>query len=93
VLFWCGVLVSLWSCSLREAANSKGPTPKKVLIYNNVNLTDFALLQEFQKLTGIEPIVTEYKSADEALAKLQENPDSFDLIIDFLIQPGKGCGR
>ncbi len=52
-----------------------------LIIFNWEDYLDKGVIADFEKETGISVTVVEYKTMDEELARLQENPGAFDLVI------------
>ncbi|MCP4130602.1 MAG: spermidine/putrescine ABC transporter substrate-binding protein [bacterium] len=53
---------------------------KKLVFYNWKNYTDISILNDFEKETGITVVLKEFDTANQAIAEIQSNPDSYDLI-------------
>ncbi|MCP4677211.1 MAG: extracellular solute-binding protein [Deltaproteobacteria bacterium] len=75
-----GLLV-LFSCDEDASTIEKPKTPNFVHVYSQQDYIDYELLKEFEKTSGVKIKVTEYESRDAALARLQESPGVFDLIV------------
>lgn len=55
--------------------------PGTLVIFNWEDYLDKGIIADFEKETGISVTLVEYKTTDEQLARLQEDPGAFDLVI------------
>jgi spermidine/putrescine transport system substrate-binding protein len=67
--------------ALALAAGSAQAQTTTLNLFNWGNYTSPALLEKFEKETGIKVVVTDYDSNDTALAKIEAGGHGFDMVV------------
>jgi len=69
-----------------HSSDSKASSEVRLAIWSNY-VTD-SMMEEFQKQSGLKPIISNYSSNEELLAKLQAGATGFDVVVpsDYMVE-------